>query len=333
MASMYSPARNRGGVRTALSKLSAALALDSEERVLAGQVSGALYAMGGLTLWTFAILPGVAHSQAAWIIGLSAGALAWGLCSLFLIGWSRRGPWLIHLSNTLGFAVIAGAMASSGGATSPGWIYLFFVVVFASYFYRPGVAVLYMVGAIAVQALPLLYDPSSSHTSYLSRLVVGSGAYLVLGAAIAAGKQLMRRVRSRAELLASEQGALRRVATAVIEGQPPEVIFELVAREAASLLNAGAGGILRFETEPQATVVGSWADHEGGRYERGTVIPIRPGSDVARARETGHPVRIGAHAPGSPVDRLGYSASIVAPVSVGGQVWVPWPWRRPIRPG
>jgi diguanylate cyclase (GGDEF)-like protein/putative nucleotidyltransferase with HDIG domain len=42
---------------------------------------------------------------------------------------------------------------------------------------------------------------------------------------------------------------------------------------------------------------------------------------MARARETGLPVRVGDHAPGSPVDQLGYSASIVAPVFVGGRVW------------
>ena len=33
--------------------------------------------------------------------------------------------------------------------------------------------------------------------------------------------------------------------------------------------------------------MGSWADHEGGRYEPGTVIPIRPGSDVAHAQGEG----------------------------------------------
>src|SRR6202035_2211504 len=117
----------------ALTRLAGVLALDPEERILAGRVSGALYGMGGLTLWTFAVLPGVDHSHPAWIIGLSAGALAWGLCSLLLVDWSRHGLWLIHLSNIAGFAVVAGEVAASGGAHLPGWIYLFFVVVFASY--------------------------------------------------------------------------------------------------------------------------------------------------------------------------------------------------------
>jgi diguanylate cyclase (GGDEF)-like protein len=312
---------DRGRVKPLLSRLYAALALDPEERVLAGRLSGALYGMGGLTLWTFVLLPGVDHSHPGWIIGISAGALLWGLCSLFVVDWSSRGQWLIHVSSTVGFVVIAGEVASSGGGQSPGWIYLFFIVVFSSYFYRWGVAAVYVAGSVLVQALPLFYDPRWGQTAYVSKLVVGGSSYLVLGATIASGKQLMRTVRARAELLAAEQGALRRVATAVIEGQTAEAIFELVAREAAALLRVGAAGILRFDSAEQATVMGSWADHAGGRYERGTVIPVRPGSDVARAQETGLPIRIDNHRPGTAVNRLGYRASIVAPVHVSGRTW------------
>jgi diguanylate cyclase (GGDEF)-like protein len=308
-------------VRTPPRRLASILTLDPEERVLAGRLSGALYVMGGLTLWSFVLLPGVDHHHPGWIIGISAGALIGGLCSLGVIDWSRRGPWLIHLSNTTGFVVIASEVASSGGGSSPGWIYLFFIVVFASYFYRWMVGALYVAASVLIFALPLIYDPNWSHSAFLSRLVVGGFSFVALGVTIASGKELMRRVRSRAELLAAEQGALRRVATAVIEGHPPESVFELVAREAAALLRGGAAGILRFDSEEAATVMGSWADHEGGRYERATIIPIRPGSDVARAQETGLPVRIDSHRPGTPVHRLGYAASIVAPVRVGGHIW------------
>ena len=94
-----------------------------------------------------------------------------------------------------------------------------------------------------------------------------------------------------------------------------------MARESAALLGAGAAGIIRFESGDEATVMGSWADHEGGRYLPGTVIEVTPGSDVARARESGLPVRIEGHPADSPVGRLGYTASIVSPVRVGGRSW------------
>ena len=51
--------------------------------------------------------------------------------------------------------------------------------------------------------------------------------------------------------------SLRRVATAVVGGEPAERIYELVAREAAALLGGGAAGILRIEHEGEATVMGS----------------------------------------------------------------------------
>ena len=260
-----------------VTRLAAAFALDPEERWLAGRVSGALYAVGGLTVWTFLLLPGVGHSQPGWIIATAVGATLWGLCSFLLIDWGRHGAWLIHVSVASGFAVIATVVASSGAGRSPGWIYLFFIVVFACYFFRWGTAVAYVAGALLTLALPLIYNPQAIHTAYLSQLIVGGLTQIALGATIASGKQLMRTVRGRAEMLASEQGALRRVATAVIEGEPPETVFALVAREAAALLRGGAAGILRFDPDQQATVVGSWSDHEGGRYEPGTAIPIRPG--------------------------------------------------------
>ena len=106
-----------------------------------------------------------------------------------------------------------------------------------------------------------------------------------------------------------------------MDGEAEGLIYEFVSRELALLLHAGAAGILRFDDAQMATVMGSWSDHPEGRYVPGTAIPIRPDSDVARARETGHSVRIDAHVEGSPVDRLGYLASIVAPVHVGGKPW------------
>ena len=231
---------------------------------------------------------------------------------------------MIHASNIAGLVVVGARGGLLGRrAIAAGWIYLSFAVVFASYFYRrrrwlPE----YLVGCLLVQALPFLYDPHNQQ-AYVARLIVGGSSFVVLAATIATGKELMRRVRARAEVLAAEQGSLRRVATAVIQGEPSEAVFELVAREAADLLRAGAAGILRFDSEGQATVMGSWADHQVGRYDPGTTIKIRPGSDVARARESSAPVpvRIHNHGPGSPVDRLGYMASIVAPVLLPGRTW------------
>lgn len=296
-------------------------AIDPIERTLAGRVSGVLYAVGGATLWSFLVLPGVDHSHPGWVIGCSVIALLWGLLSLFLIDWNQAPPWLTHFSAVAGLMVVGVAIASSGGGRSPGWIYLFFVVVFGSYFYRRSVAAGYIAACIFTQTLPLIYDSQASHGALISTLVIGGSTYVVMAATIASGKGLMLRVQARAELLASEQAALRRVATAVIEGQPPEALFELVAREAAALLGGGGAAILRFDSDHLGTVVGSWADSDVGRYVPGARVEVSPETNLGRARASFSPVRVNEHPPDSPVRLLGYSASVLAPVEVGGRMW------------
>ncbi len=304
-----------------MDRLISRIAVESEERALAGTVSGLLFAIGGATLSSFAVLPGVSHSHIPALLGDAALACVWGAISVLLISWEKAPRWLIHVSISSGFAAIAVAVASSGGAASPAWIYLFFVAVFAGYFYRPAVAGVYLAGCVLTHALPLFYDSRALHDAFAVQLIMGSASYLVLGGAIIAGKSLTLGLRRRAEQLAAEQSSLRRVATAVVGGEPAEGIYELVAVESAALLGAGAAGILRLDSPDRATVMGSWADREGGRYEPGMPVAVRPGTDVARALETNHAVRVDDHEPGSPVRRLGYDSSIVAPIRVADRNW------------
>lgn len=295
--------------------------VDPAERDLAGRAAGLLWFIGGASLSTFTVLPGVTHAHRLSLLIVAGVACIWGACSMTLIKWWQTRWWLIHLSITCGFVAIGVAMASSGGASSPAWIYLFFIAVFAAYFFAPAIAATYLAGCVLTQALPGLYDHRALHDTFVVQLVIGAASYVGLGWAIGAGRSLMLQLRTRSERLAAEQSSLRRVATAVVGGDPPERIYELVAVEAAALLNAGAAGILRLANEHDAVVMGSWADHEGGRYEPGTTISVQPGSDVAQALSTNLPVRVDTHEPDSQVARLGYSSSIVTPIRVGGKHW------------
>ena len=302
-------------------RLVAAVEVAPDERGLAGRVSGVLYGVGGLTLWLSAAVAPVKGVIWPLLLAVSGVAVVWGLISLTVIRWQQAPSGLIHLSSTAAFGVIAVAMVSFGGAGSPAWIYLFFVGVFAAYFYRPAVACVYLAGCVCTHAMALLLDTGAAQGTAVAQFVIASPAYFVLGGAIAAGRQQMWKARLEVERLAAEQGALRRVATAVVGGDTPERLYALVAYEVARLLGAGAAGILRLQTPTEAIVMGSWADHDGGRYKPGTPVPVRPGGDVARALTTRRPVRIDTHAPGTPVRRLGYSSSIVAPFQVAEKIW------------
>jgi diguanylate cyclase (GGDEF)-like protein len=298
-----------------------AAAVEGEERDLAGRTSGLLYIFGGLTLVLLTALPSVTDAHRDLVYGCALGAVVWGGCQAVAIDWNRAPWWLIHVSNVVSLAMIAVVVASTGGGRSPAWVYVFVVVVPAAYFYRARVAVAYLIGCVLTHATVLVYDPGAVHQYFLPQFAIAALSYLALGGATLAGKGLLQNLRRRSEELAAEQGALRRVATAVVSGGSAAEFYELVAREAGGLLEAGAAGIMRLEDPECAIVMGSWADRPGGRYAAGTPVPIRPASDVALAIETRRPVLVADQEPGSPVSRLGYRCSVVTPVLVAGQVW------------
>jgi diguanylate cyclase (GGDEF)-like protein/putative nucleotidyltransferase with HDIG domain len=298
-----------------------AAAVRPDEREFAGRLSGWLFLTGAATLALLLVLPGAPTDQWRLAIGIAAVAAWWGFTAVRVIDWAAAPPWLIHVSNILGFGMVALAIAITGGMSSPVIGDLFLIVVFATYYYPPRAAIAYVVGCAAIAAMPLLYQRDVIAHGFLGELAIMLPAFFAVGWAIVAGRQVMLRQRSRAEQLAAEQSALRRVATLVASANDPEATYELVAREIARLLDAGASGILRFESDEHLVVMGSWSDGRGGRYEPGTSVPVRAGSDVEAALRSGAPVRIDQHQPGSPVDRLGYACSVIAPIHVGGVVW------------
>jgi diguanylate cyclase (GGDEF)-like protein/putative nucleotidyltransferase with HDIG domain len=299
-----------------------------QQRRLAGLLSGVLYGGGAITLALCTVLPGLSHVHQNDVLIISGVALAWALASIFLVDWQRAPGWLTHVSCTLALPLIALAVASSGGGDSPASVYLFSIAVYAANFYSRPVAYAYLVGCVITAALPLLYDPRATGDEFLAGLVISTPALVFISATIIAAKRRQAVLKRRAERLANEQGALRRVATAVVGGQDSAHIYDLVAREAAGLLHGGAAGILRLEEDSRnestgaiAIVTGSWADRPSGRYEPGAEVVVRGGSDIAQALTTGRPVRIDNHPRDSQVARLGYSASIVAPIRVAEENW------------
>jgi hypothetical protein len=77
---------------------------------------------------------------------------------------------------------------------------------------------------------------------------------------------------SKANRLAKEQAALRRVATLVASSAKPKQVFQMVAEEAGRLLEARTAATMRFDPD-SGVIAGSWNDGEGAGLEVGTLFP------------------------------------------------------------
>ncbi len=124
--------------------------------------------------------------------------------------------------------------------------------------------------------------------------------------------------------LAEEQAALRRVATLVAAGAPPEDVFEAVSAEVGALLPADGSALTRYEEDGTVTALSGWTTEGGYRYvgrryqTHGTVSGLifetrRPGRVEYHAEAQGEAAEA-AH-------EMGWRSSVGAPITVEGRLW------------
>jgi signal transduction histidine kinase len=125
--------------------------------------------------------------------------------------------------------------------------------------------------------------------------------------------------------LAEEQAALRRIATLVARGVPPEEVFAAVAEEAGRLLSVEFAALGRYDPVGAVTLVATW-----GRTGQHILVGHRwslGGPDVATlVFQTGRAVRLDSYTDTSEqltdVGReAGVGAGVGTPVIVEGHLW------------
>jgi signal transduction histidine kinase len=122
-----------------------------------------------------------------------------------------------------------------------------------------------------------------------------------------------------------EQSALRRVATLVARGVPPQHLFDAVAEEVGRLFLAANVSMGRYEPDDSITSMASWSS-AGPVFTPGVRWPIK-GTNVAwMVLQTGRPARIddfsAATDPiGVAVREAGYTSAIGSPIVVEGHLW------------
>jgi signal transduction histidine kinase len=127
--------------------------------------------------------------------------------------------------------------------------------------------------------------------------------------------------------LAEEQAGLRRVATLVARGLPPEELFSAVAEEVGRLLSVDIAGLGRFESDGTMTGLAAWSGPGHTLPPRGARRTARGGRNVPTlVARTGRPGRIDSHSDASgPLGALfrevGFRSAVGAPIFVEDHLW------------
>ncbi len=127
--------------------------------------------------------------------------------------------------------------------------------------------------------------------------------------------------------LASEQRALRRVATLVAAEVSPERVFTAVSEECARVLQVNSSAVMRFGGDGTATIVGRTNRDNVDVLRVGERLEATESSAVGRVLRTGAPARIddwGGVRGGEIAEaifRVGYRSSAAAPIVVVGALW------------
>jgi len=128
------------------------------------------------------------------------------------------------------------------------------------------------------------------------------------------------------ELVAEEQAALRRVATLVARGEPPEAVFTAVLEEVGRLLPVDLANMCRYEPDRTETFVATWGT-AGERFPVGSQWPLEGYSLVGLVFETGRPARLDRHDDsssgplGAAALEAGIRSAVGAPIIVEGNLW------------
>jgi GAF domain-containing protein/ketosteroid isomerase-like protein len=125
---------------------------------------------------------------------------------------------------------------------------------------------------------------------------------------------------------AEEQAALRRVATLVATGAPPEEIFAAVTAEVGRVLSVDVTFLNRYHPDGTESVLGAWSSTGAEPVPVGTRVHVGGRNVITLVFHTGRPARIDDNADRTgPIAELaraaGIRASVGAPINVAGRLW------------
>jgi signal transduction histidine kinase len=146
------------------------------------------------------------------------------------------------------------------------------------------------------------------------------GQFMELAATAVANAQAEQKLRE----LADTQASLRRLATLIARGAPPEVVFTAVTKEVLQHFGRGTARMIRYELDGTATLVAN-AGTMGPHVRVGEPWDNYPPTGLtATVRRTGRPARVDDYHDipgGEPYLREGLQSAVAMPINVNGRLW------------
>jgi GAF domain-containing protein len=135
----------------------------------------------------------------------------------------------------------------------------------------------------------------------------------------------VERTEERARELATEQAALRQVATLVAREASPDQLFAVVAEQVARIFHVPHVRLTRYDPDG-SVVVGGFSDGEDEPFPVGSRWPTNSPGVTATVRKTGRPARIEDYAPvpgevAAEARGAGMRSAVASPIVVERRLW------------
>jgi signal transduction histidine kinase len=187
--------------------------------------------------------------------------------------------------------------------------------------FRSATRLVRLADALGLPILTLIDTPGAAHDAAAEQAGAGTAIGELMATAIANTES-----HARADRLAEEQAALRRVATMVAKESPPAELLAKVVEELANVFGEVECLLFRDQGDGTASVVASCGAGMSAAFAVGTRLPTDGNSVAATVLREGRPHRVSDYstATGTIARRCheqGARSAVGCPIRVRGRIW------------